>query len=104
MMPGPDRHAFVVQDGADVVRMHPLDLETDDAGAFLRPEQPDEAEIAQRRAAFGDESGLMRVDALDSDALDPVDRGGEPDPPTICGVPASNRCGGGMKVVRSKLT
>ena len=27
-----------------------------------------------------------------------------PTPPTMCGVPASKRCGGGMKVVRSKLT
>ena len=39
MMAGADRDALVVQYGADVVRMHPLDREADDPGAVLGPEQ-----------------------------------------------------------------
>ena len=31
MMPGADGHAFFIQYGAEVVRMHPVERKTDDA-------------------------------------------------------------------------
>src|SRR3546814_19259117 len=39
MVPGADRHARLVQYGADVMRMRAVDRKADDAGSVLRPEQ-----------------------------------------------------------------
>src|SRR3546814_7215702 len=39
MVPGADRHARLVQYGADVMRMRAVDRKADDAGRVLRPEQ-----------------------------------------------------------------
>src|SRR3546814_13629619 len=41
MMAGADRHLALIQYGADVVGMNPLDREADDPGRILRPEQAD---------------------------------------------------------------
>src|SRR3546814_5534475 len=41
MMPGADRDPALVQNRADVVRMHPRHREADDPGAVVRAEQGD---------------------------------------------------------------
>jgi hypothetical protein len=53
MVPGADRDTFLVQYGAEIVRMHPIERETDDAGRILRPEQRDVVDGAQRARAAG---------------------------------------------------
>src|SRR5688500_2996903 len=79
MVAGADGDALVVQYGADVVRMHPLDGEADDAGAVLRPEQSDAVDPPQRLAALADQRGFMRLDGVEPDALHPGDRRVQPD-------------------------
>ena len=79
MVAGADGDALVVQYGADVVRMHPLDREADDAGAFLGPEQAHAVDPPQRLAAFADQGGFVRMDGVEANALHPVDRRVQPD-------------------------
>ena len=59
MVAGADRHVRLVQDGADVMRMHPLDGEGDDPGAILRPEQPDGVDRGQRLSRLPDQRCLI---------------------------------------------
>ena len=79
MMAGADRHAFLVQDGADVVWMHPLDRERDDAGRILGAVEPHRIDLRQSLARLRDQGGFMRVDAIEPDAFDIVDRGMKPE-------------------------
>src|SRR3546814_13478311 len=69
VMPGPDRHALFVQYGADIMRMHPLDLETQYAGAVLRPEGADAVEAGQGLPRLPHQRTFMRVDHIKTDAF-----------------------------------
>ena len=62
MMAGAHGDARIVQYGGGVVRMHPIDVEADDPGAVLRPEERDSLDARKRRAAFGDQGAFVRVD------------------------------------------
>src|SRR3546814_13643414 len=62
VMPGPDRHALFVQYGADIMRMHPLDLETQYAGAVLRPDGADAVEAGQGLPRLPPPRTFIRVD------------------------------------------
>src|SRR3546814_7664946 len=74
-MAGADRHLALIQYGADVVGMNPLDREADDPGRILRPEQADAVEGGECVPRLADERGLMGVDRLQPDLLDIVDGG-----------------------------
>src|SRR3546814_13825506 len=69
VMPGPDRHALFVQYGADIMRMHPLDLETQYAGAVLRPEGADAVEAGQGLPRLPHQRTFMSVDHIKTDAF-----------------------------------
>ncbi len=77
MMPGADGDIFLIQYGADIVRMHPLDLEREDAGAVLRAKQADAVDGRQRLARLAHQRDLMGVDHGDPDRLHIIDRGGK---------------------------
>ena len=68
MMPGANRDARVIQYGGSVVRMHPVDIEADDARAVLRAVDRDAANTRQRRPAFRDQRALMRVLGVEATA------------------------------------
>src|SRR5204862_4941982 len=74
MMAGADRDMLLVQYGADVVRMNPLDREADDAGRILGAEQAHRIEAAQGVARLADQGGLVGADRAEADAVDIVDR------------------------------
>ncbi len=79
MVAGADRDARIVQYGGGVVRVHPLDVEADDSGAVLGAVKRHAADAAKRRAALGDQRAFVRVDRIERELLDPVDRGVQPD-------------------------
>ena len=79
MVTGADGDARIVQYGGRVVRVHPVDVEADDAGAALGAVEGNAVDAAQRLARFGDERAFVRVDRVEREVLDPVDRGVQPD-------------------------
>src|SRR3546814_5186333 len=55
------------------MRMHPLDLETQYAGAVLRPEGPNAVEAGQGLPRLPHQSTFMRVDDIKTDAFHIID-------------------------------
>src|SRR3546814_1756571 len=74
MVPGADRDPAFVKDRTDIVRVHPRHREADDSGAVVRPEQGDAVPPRQRLAQRSDQHAFMRMDRLDADARDIIDR------------------------------
>lgn len=73
-------HAGVVEHLAHVVGVHAVDDERDGAAtgrADLGPDDTDPRAFGETALQQVDERGLVRVDALDAESLDPPDGGGE---------------------------
>ena len=76
--------------------MHPLDTETHDPRTILRPEQAHRIDLRQSLSRPGHQGGFVRVDRLQPDALDIIDRRMQPehadDMRRSCLEPARRRC------------
>src|SRR3546814_7039415 len=92
VMPGPDRHALFVQYGADIMRMHPLDLETPYAGAVLRPEGADAVEAGQGLPRLPHQRTFMRVDHIKPDAFHIINRRHQPQDRKSTSLNSSHTC------------
>ncbi len=79
MVAGADGDAPIVQYGAGVVRVHPVDIEADDPRAVLRPVEGDSRDVAECLARLGDQRAFVRMDRVERQFLDPIDRGLQPD-------------------------
>jgi hypothetical protein len=81
VVPGAHGDALRVEEAGDVVRMHPVDVERDDAAA-IRPPRPvdgDALETLQRLERVAPQRAVVRPDLVEAHALEVVERGGEPD-------------------------
>src|SRR3954454_9520089 len=78
---GADRNALQVEDLRDVVRMDVLEVERDDAGATIggRAVEPDARHLRQAAERVGGELVLVRLDRVEPDSLEIVDRRAEAD-------------------------
>ena len=76
MVAGADGDALPVEDLRDVVRVHALELEADDAGAPVgrRPEDADAGDLREPVHRLHDELVLVLLDRLEPDRGDVVDR------------------------------
>src|SRR5205085_8666330 len=74
MVAGTDSDARVVQYGGRVVRMNPVDVEADDSGAVLRPVKRDSRDGGKGRSRLRNKRGFMRMDGVQRQLFDPVDR------------------------------
>ncbi len=96
MMAGPNRDPALVQYGADVVGMHPLDREGDDAGAVVGPNRRTEFKEASAPLVSRTSAASCAAIASRADPRHIVDRGMKPDHADhVRRPPGSNRAGGG---------
>src|SRR6478735_7133912 len=71
-----NRDVLPVEDLRDVVRVHALELEADDAGAAVRgrAEHTDALDLGERVHRLHDELVLMRLDRVEADLGDVIER------------------------------
>src|SRR3546814_19274176 len=72
VMPGPDRHALFVHYGTDLMRMHPLDLETQYASAILRTEGSNPVEAGSGLPRLPHQRPFMHVVDIKTDASNTI--------------------------------
>src|SRR5690606_28739006 len=79
VVPGADRDVFLIQYGAEIVRVNPAHRETYDSGAVGGAEQRHIVHSVKRLAQMPDERAFVRVDAREPYAFDVIAGRGEAD-------------------------
>jgi len=70
-MPGADRDPILIEDRAEIVRMHGVHDEREDAGFVARRAgQPQAGDVRERVGAIGEQIALVAGDAIEPDGRD----------------------------------